>query len=284
MTRRRKKRGGVFMTLFVFFTATAITTVSIYASDSLRVPGTSLIAGVFSGTKSDSRCAPDMIFVDTDSGGYCIDRYEASPAKNCPRNTISGSLDTELNITSPLCVPESAPGRDPWVYVAVHQAESLCARVGKRLPSNREWYRAGIGTPDSGDSCVIGRVGADKAAKTGSANCLSSSGVSDMIGNVWEWVGESVSDGALAVPLPQEGYISEINDQGVPTRTATSSDLAFNEDYFFIERTGTRGIFRGGFWSMEEKAGIYTMNVTMSPSFQGGAVGFRCAQSARPKS
>jgi formylglycine-generating enzyme required for sulfatase activity len=222
-----------------------------------------------------------MVFIDTDQGGFCLDRYESSPGATCPKETISGSLDDQLNVDSPLCVPASKKGAQPWTYVAMHQAELLCARSGKRLPSNREWYRGAIGTPDNGEQCAIGMIGVDKPDQTGAHDrCVSSQGAYDMVGNVWEWVAETVEDGRLGRELPPEGYISEINDQGVPTQTSTTSEKQFGEDYFFLNKDGLRGIFRGGFWSMQEKAGLYSINVTMPPTFQGGAVGFRCAKSA----
>jgi formylglycine-generating enzyme required for sulfatase activity len=266
--------------------ATILATCGIYASDVLRVPNKSFLAAIGVGfTKDTELCPDDMVFIDNDRGGYCIDRYENSPALNCVKTEITGSLDTSANLTSQLCKPESKKDSIPWGYVAVHQAEQLCARVGKRLPTNQEWYRAAIGTPDDEQKCAVGRQGVDRPYKTGSnIQCISSLGAIDMIGNVWEWVGETVAEGRLdSIDLPQEGYVSEINDKGVVSRTSTTSDHAFGEDYLFIDKTDTRGIFRGGFWSMNERAGLYTMNVTMSPSFQGVAVGFRCAKSVQQK-
>lgn len=103
-----------------------------------------------------------------------------------------------------------------------------------------------------------------------------------MVGNVWEWIDASINDGTYnGRILPNEGYIGGADADGVPSDVATSSQSAFGDDYFFIDKMGVKGMFRGGFWSMNEKAGIFSINAASPMSFVGVAVGFRCAKEAQ---
>ena len=158
----------------------------------------------------------------------------------------------------------------------------LCARVGKHLTSNSEWYRAAVGTPEqeSDRGCVLGRIGASHAEKTGSHEaCVSSAGAYDMVGNVWEWVDANVVHGEYGGrTLPDEGYVSEADVDGVAITTSTTSSEIFHGDYISINKTAVEGMFRGGFWNMTEKAGVNAVNAASPPSFVGVAVGFRCAK------
>jgi formylglycine-generating enzyme required for sulfatase activity len=224
-----------------------------------------------------------MVYVDTSSGGICIDKYEASPGEICPQKDPRSILDTQANIDFSECSPVSVPDVNPWTNVPQHQAELLCARVGKRLPSNGEWYRAAMGTPDRVEGgCVIGKTGISRADATGEERCVSSAGAEDMVGNVWEWVSETVEEGMYdSRQLPPEGYVSEVAADGVPSKTSPVPDLAFGSDQFFLDSGGVRGMMRGGFWGMSEKAGVYTVNAAVAPTFTGDAIGFRCASSPR---
>jgi formylglycine-generating enzyme required for sulfatase activity len=102
-----------------------------------------------------------------------------------------------------------------------------------------------------------------------------------MVGNVWEWVDATSDNGSFEQrTLPGEGYVIEADANGVPVAVGTSSP-SFGNDYFFIDPSGVKGMFRGGFWSMNEKAGIFTVNASIPTTFVGNAVGFRCAREAQ---
>ena len=286
--RKKRRRARLWKSVLVLLGAIGLTTLAIHASDSYSVPGSSLLAGVgASESKVVGHCPGDMVYVPESGGGFCIDRYEAAAGEVCANNDPLNQIETEKNFNNPLCVPVSKKGMRPWVNVPEHQALALCARVGKRLPSNREWYRAALGTPDEVSSnkgaCVLGHVGQERADATGGHDqCISSYGAYDMVGNVWEWIDASANEGKYDNrELPSEGYIGAADADGVPLEIATSSQPSFGDDYFFVDKSGVKGMFRGGFWSMNEKAGIFSINAASPMSFTGVAVGFRCAKEAQ---
>jgi formylglycine-generating enzyme required for sulfatase activity len=286
--RRKKKHNNLWKGILVVLLSTGLTTLAIKASDSFENPS-ALIAGV-AGSKQaqvDTHCPPEMAYVSTAEGGYCIDKYEVSAGDTCARTDPANEFETQADLTDPKCLPVSQVGNPPWVNVPLHHAIAICAKVGKRLPTNKEWYRSAIGTPDNVQSddpsaCALGKTGQTHSEPTGVRSaCVSSFGVYDMVGNVWEWVDGQVEDGKYGSRfLPNDGYVDEVDVDGVPTKTATTSDLAFGEDYLFVDHSGVRGMIRGGFWSLKEKAGIFDINATIPTSFVGDAVGFRCAKDA----
>lgn len=280
----RNRRGGWWKGVLVVVFATTLTTLAIKASDRYQSnTADTQIAGI-AGSGEVSRCPEHMIFVPTADGGFCIDQYENSPGPECVHQFITNEFGTGENVGDPKCLPVSLPNKDPWVNVAAPQAAELCARAGKRLPTNSEWYRAAMGTPDTAVdgkySCVLGRTGASAAEMTGaSEGCVSSFGAYDMVGNAWEWVDAYVAGGWYNNRvLPDEGYVAEVDADGVAAATSATSSSIFHNDYFFIDKTGVRSMFRGGYWNMTDKAGIDSINATMQSSFLSVAIGFRCAK------
>lgn len=265
-----------------------LSTLAINAIDSLDNPKYLMLGAVFQAyddVGGSGPCPSDMTYVDTSSGGFCIDTYEASVGRDCMHAIPRSAAETDANLSMHTCKPESVVEGTPWVFISRQQAELACAHAGKRLPSTTEWYRAALGTPDSDavpapDACnTEGNTSNKAGART---KCVSSSGAYDMVGNVWEWQQETVTDGILnGRALPSEGYVTSIDDNGVPIATdQTMPNASLFSDYLGIDPTDTQGVLRGGYWRSSTDAGVYSMNVTVPPSFQGNAVGFRCAKSA----
>ena len=100
-----------------------------------------------------------------------------------------------------------------------------------------------------------------------------------MVGNVWEWVEGTAYNGAYEDRiLPDDGYISGVDDEAMPAVTGKEADPNYYEDYFWIKDKGTRGIARGGYWDNKSDAGQYAMYIVYEPSFVGSGVGFRCVK------
>lgn len=262
-----------------------LTTVGINAFDAADIPMRALFGAAYlSGEKSV--CPEGMVFVGASGGNFCIDAYESSPGKSCAHDDPANSKETNDNLAITDCKPVSVESASPWRNISRQQAELACARVEKRLPTNEEWYRAALGVPDpesewGSSDCNVDNPNSDSPDPTGSrTNCVSPAGAYDMVGNVWEWLEETVSDGVYeGSVLTTEGYIRSINEHGMPIETsADSPDPTFFNDYFWIDSVGVRGILRGGYWKSKSDAGQYAVNVMVPPSFVGSAVGFRCVK------
>lgn len=237
--------------------------------------------GIFASTlneKATDGCKEGMVRLGGDFAKVCVDIYEASPSPLCPEKNMSSALSTQRNIADPACKPQSAQGGSPWTYVTQHQAQELCARAGKRLLSNAEWYRAALGTPDSAAQKTC-NIESDGLTPTGdSVLCTSGVGVFDAIGNAWEWIDGGITDNTYNErTLPQSGYVEEADQDGLVTKTSEQPVIDFHEDYFWTTDSGSFGILRGGAHGNARDAGLYSVQAKTPLSFAGGAVGFRCA-------
>jgi formylglycine-generating enzyme required for sulfatase activity len=272
--------GRIIKGTLVVVIASVLATLAINAGDNLNNVSGSLLGAVL-GLQEDE-CPQGMVFVDTSGGGFCVDKYEASPSKECLYGSPNNQGETQSNLEHDGCIPVSKEDATPWRYVAQHQAVQACMKAGKRLPTAEEWYLAAMGTPDSAGEqiCSIDMPKKASPDRTGEyASCISYAGAYDMVGNVWEWVDETVVDGVYRrTTLPQEGYVAAVGTDGVPTETSDNPNQSFNDDYFWIQTEGVRGMFRGGYWGLSDRAGLYSAYSVMSPSFVGTGLGFRCVK------
>ncbi len=250
-----------------------LTSVTIDATDALR--GSNSALSILATKVTEPGCSADMVRVEGAAGVFCIDTYEVGVGETCPVANPLTVTQTAQNLAVGACVPVSKPDILPWTAVAKHQAEALCARAGKRLPSAPEWYAASLGTPDSATSCVI-----EKAKQvTGShPACVAGSGAFDMIGNVWELVAELTTDGGewSGETLPNEGYVAAIDSAGIAIQTTSTPQALFNDDYFWSSQAGVRAMMRGGFYGSDTDAGVYATHAAIDPTFASAAIGFRC--------
>ena len=165
----------------------------------------------------------------------------------------------------------------PWRFVSQHEATLACAKAGKHLVTNKEWYAAALGTPEA--ECGLA-VSGNTAVATGTyERCRSSAGAIGMVGNAWEWVEGAILDAAMnGRAFPGAGYVGAVDAEGLPlTTSADAPNASFGSDYFWIEETGAQGIVRGGYWGSGNKGGVYAVYAASPPTFAGDAVGFRCA-------
>ena len=278
---------GFLKGLGIAVSAIVLTTFTIDAADNLGNMKQSILGAVLFGVIGESSpCPEDMAIVDTSEGGFCIDVYEASAGSDCPYLSPLNQDETRINLNMESCDVTSEKGKLPWRNISQNQATLACVKMGKRLPTSEEWYLATLGTPDkdnnwNAEDCNVDmNWGNEIPGETGSGDkCVSAYGVYDMVGNVWEWISETVNYGVYKdMNLPQTGYVHSVNESGTPLETGNTPDENYFKDKFWIDSTTITGIFRGGYWSSKSDGGMYSMHTQVPPSFVGEAVGFRCVK------
>ena len=180
----------------------------------------------------------------------------------------------------------------PVVGVNWESAKAFCAFVGKRLLTEAEWEKAARGTkgqmyPWGDDKPVKGTHGC--VDWLDNRPCLPGSwpkgdspyGVTDMAGNVWEWV-EDVYDG---------GYYPRRPDTN-PTGSTCKDSLAFHAKLIKERKegyTGGNGIptecergLRGGAWNYPLWGLRSSNRVHHPPRFRINVAGIRCGADAPP--
>ncbi len=257
--------------------AVVLSTLGISASDTLRGVSGSLVGLALKGNEIVG-CATGSAHVVAGGRDICVDLYEASPDALCPNQDPKNLQETERNLAVGSCAPISKSGTLPWRFVNLSQAQRACAAAGKRLLSNEEWYRAALGTP--ADEKVCGPQGgrSDSAQTAGeSPECVSTTGAYDMIGNVWEWVDGQVESGSYRDRvLPNAGYVTGVDQDGVALSTGEGADELYGKDYMWQDPSGIRGMLRGGFYGNGEDAGLYALNASVDLGFGSAGIGFRC--------
>ncbi len=259
--------------LFVSVGIVVLTSFSIDATDTLR--GSQSALSIFARQAAIGGCPAGMTAVDLADGTLCVDTYENSVGPSCPEPLPQSEFATKSNVDTAGCNAASVAGAIPWTYVSYHQAKTLCAKRGARLPTPLEWYEASLGTPDSSSCNINGGIAPAGAAPA----CLSVRGMYDMVGNVWEWVDGEVTDGTYSGRMvPPEGYVAEVDTAGVPTQTEGVPSATYGNDYFWSDATGTYALMRGGFYGSRSDGGVYAVQAKIAPSFASAATGFRCVQ------
>ncbi len=260
----------------VIFVAIIVTTLGIAASDSV-VGGNTALLGMLTGSETEGPCPAGMVYIATAATFSCVDQYEASPALTCPVSSPQTPADTQQNLNTLECMSDSRASVKPWTYVGREQAAALCARGGKRLPTAAEWYQIAMATPDTPDGCNVGEMA---VAKTGEhSSCVSALGVYDAVGNVWEWVSGDVREGLYdGVPLPDEGYVSQVSSDGMAVATEGRENEQFSADYFWSSPSGVFGMLRGGYYGNKTDAGVFAVQAKTAPTAATVAIGFRCVR------
>ncbi len=276
MRHLRKKKNFALKSFVVILSAIILSTLGIKAADK------------FNKNLEDNKslCPKDMVYIMSSEGDFCIDKYEVSPSKDCPFINPKNQGETRSNLDLKDCQPVSLKDKTPWRFVSQNQAMMACARAGKRLPTNKEWYLASLGTPDKNENweendCQVNNNWGEQPGKTGSAeNCISSAGAYDMVGNVWEWVDEEINNGKYnGEEMPQQGFVQSADTKGVAIETdLNQANENYYNDYLWLKTKGIKGIARGGYWDNEDEAGIYSLYAVFGPAFSGSGIGFRCVK------
>ncbi len=258
--------------LIVVFGAIICSTLGIFAADTIRGVDGNLAQLV--GSKSQSECPSGMTLISGGDVRICVDLYEASPSTNCPHTVLNNTIESERNVAAPGCTAASVKGVVPWAYISLSQAQRACASAGKRLPVPSEWYRLALGAETK--TCITDKPA---AGKTGESECVSSSGTYDAVGNMWEWVDAQVTNNEYeGRALPESGFVTGVDTDGVALSTTGTSDELYGDDYFWSKTEGVFGIIRGGFYGSGSDAGLYTVHADTAPTSAIAGIGFRCVK------
>jgi formylglycine-generating enzyme required for sulfatase activity len=126
--------------------------------------------------------------------GFWIDQFQ----------TTNSQYQLFVDATSAQAAQEVGAENNPVRGVTWDQATAYCSWAKKRLPTEAEWEAAGRGPgtapqlyPWGTDDTAGGQVSTLPNQDTYEVGTLSFnqslSGVFDMVGNIWEWVGEPYS-------------------------------------------------------------------------------------------
>jgi formylglycine-generating enzyme required for sulfatase activity len=186
-------------------------------------------------------------------------------------------LATLKNVESKECLSESKKDSLPWRFITRDQAMLMCARSGKRLPSNDELYALSLGMSNVETEC---NITSKNVARTGSRDtCVSPHGAYDLIGNVWEWASDDVMNGTYkSTVLPSSGYVAQVDSNGMAVSSSVEPQELFGKDYFWSKNEGAYGIIRGGYYDSGTDAGVYTVHADTLPTTASAGIGFRCVK------
>lgn len=258
----------------VIFGALIVTALGIDAADTLSGKGGTLLSRVI---QTESGCGPGMVSVGAVPGVTCVDQYEVSTGSECPIENPSNSIESHKNTETGNCKAESKANETPWNFVTRDQALQLCARSGKRLPTNEEWYALTLGMSNVEAMC---NIDSGKVSHTGSqSSCVTPYGAYDLVGNLWEWVSDDVVDGTYNNrALPQNGYVSEADNTGVALTTVDTEQALYGKDYFWSGKQGSFGMVRGGYYDSDTDGGIYAVHADTPSNAANAGIGFRCVR------
>ncbi len=253
-------------------------------------PPVSSAAQVADAGATRAPCSDGMALV----GRFCIDRWEASLVAPGPDGALAPLPPNQRPPAGVRFEARTAEGVMPQAYVSRVEAAAACSNAGKRLCKLSEWRRACEGRASTtfpyGRHEVHGRCNHEKPhllsarfgadphrwkyenyndptldvepgflAKTGAYDgCVSSEGVYDLVGNLHEWVSDTVD-----ADFMEKFDAEDVERKSQPWREGN-------------------GVFAGGFFSTADQHGPGCTFTTIAhePSYHDYSIGFRCCSAA----
>jgi formylglycine-generating enzyme required for sulfatase activity len=241
-------------------------------------------------TGAPTACPQGMARIE----GFCVDRHEAHLVTRGPGGELLRHPYHQRPVEGVAYEARSEAGAFPQAYINRLESQAACAGAGKRLCTMAEWQRACRGSRGTtypyGDRAEAGRCNMEKPhlltlrlgpdprrwryqdfndpaldqepgflSRAGAhPACVSEEGVSDLVGNVHEWVSDTV-DGALMGRLAAEGVWRN-----------------------YQPWARGNGVFMGGFFStrVEHGPGCRFTTVAHEPRYHDYTTGFRCCADA----
>jgi formylglycine-generating enzyme len=258
------------------------------------VPASVAVAAADAGADADADggtppdCPPEMHKI----GRYCVDRWEAHLATTGADGSIMPWPHYDRPEKGPVYMARSAAGVFPQAYISRVEAKEACTNAGKRLCSRTEWVRACKG--EGGTRYPYGNKGKSGACNTGKPHllekfhgasrrswtyeifndpkldrepgflaksgdyevCQSDEGVFDIVGNLHEWVSDTVDSDIEEVMAKDE-----VERKTQPWKVGNA-------------------MFLGGFFSttIEHGPGCMYMTIAHEPTYHDYSTGFRCCK------
>ena len=206
-------------------------------SDFVFRPAASATAGASGPAQRVFRdCAECPEMVALPGGGLALGRYEVTVGEyRAFVYATGGTWNDEWRNTS---FPQT--DRHPAVNVSWNDAQAyvswLSRRTGAtyRLPSRTEWGRAAAG---SQPGCArLGRATAPRGTCPVGTNGANAAGLSDMVGNVWEWTSDCGAD-CVRRALRGGSYFHLAEDLGPDASTWRPPGLRTEGTGFRVSRT-----------------------------------------------
>lgn len=238
----------------------------------------------------DEICGEGMVKIGT----FCVDAYEAHLEILQDDGQREPWPHFQRPPTDRRYAASSAAGYFPQGYISRVEAATACKNAGKRLCSLGEWRRAcegkhwrlygysnkrKAGNCNSGKDHLLSKLYGTNGrawkydehfnnpelnqlegflARSGDySSCTAGEGVFDMVGNLHEWVSDTLDDG-----LKERLEKDNVERRKQPMRDGN-------------------GLFVGGFFSTTSELGPGCMYVTAAhePSYHDYSTGFRCCRS-----
>jgi hypothetical protein len=236
-------------------------------------------------------------------GDLCVDKYETSVWSTATGGTqygINGAANYPCGNgatgTGQTCAAagtkiyaRSVAGVKPSTSITWFQANIACANAGKHLLTNAEWQAAAAGTADPGGLAqdagpACNTLGTQSMTTGNGTSCLSSYGVENMIGSVWEWVADWGQYGMFYTGADPNNWADGSSNTSLwPDNAAYAGDGSWNvagrsyNGSIWVSGLPA-AVYRGGTWASGPQAGVFSFYADSGPSRAGPDLGFRCGR------